>query len=317
MLETAPFHPDPARDGGGAPLTPGSAVWAAAGDGVRLRLAYWPCKDARGGVLLFPGRTESIEKYGVTASALAAEGFATLAIDWRGQGLSDRLLPDRGIGHVGRFSDYQRDVAAMIETADQLGLPGPRYLIGHSMGGAIGLRAALDGLPVRAAVFTGPMWGIAMPPPARAAAWAVTALRHLPAIGKRIIPTTRPVPYVLSAPFEGNQLTTDPSMYEMMREQARLYPEMNIGGPSINWLGEALREIAALRAAAPVDLPVLTVIGGNERIVDIAAVRDRMARWPGGRTITLDGAEHEVLMETPARRKQIIDAAVALFSGHR
>ena len=35
-----------------------------ADDGVTLRLAHWPAaSDSRGGVLLFPGRTEYIEKY--------------------------------------------------------------------------------------------------------------------------------------------------------------------------------------------------------------------------------------------------------------
>ena len=39
----------------------GAAYWATTSDGVRVRLGVWPKADARGTVLLFPGRTEYIE----------------------------------------------------------------------------------------------------------------------------------------------------------------------------------------------------------------------------------------------------------------
>jgi len=78
-----------------------AAYWMACADGVRIRVAVWGADvGTRGTVLLFPGRTEYIEKYGRTAAEFAARGYATLVIDWRGQGLSDRLLEDTALGHV-------------------------------------------------------------------------------------------------------------------------------------------------------------------------------------------------------------------------
>ncbi len=76
--------------------------------------ATGPQRTAKGTVLLFPGRTEYIEKYGRAARDLYQRGFATLTVDWRGQGLADRMLEDARIGHVHYFTDYQKDVAAMI-----------------------------------------------------------------------------------------------------------------------------------------------------------------------------------------------------------
>ena len=115
-----------------------------------------------GTVLMLPGRTEHAEKYGTTAERLAAAGYASAALDWRGQGLADRLLPDRRKGHVGQFADYQRDLDAFAAAVRET-LPGPFYLLAHSMGGCIGLRGLMRGLDVAAAAFSAPMWGLDMP----------------------------------------------------------------------------------------------------------------------------------------------------------
>lgn len=311
----APFHPDPHRDGGGGGLVDGRALWVHARDGTRLRLGLWPADPAgmRGAVLLFPGRTEYLEKYGATATALAARGLATLAVDWRGQGLADRPLPDRRNGHIAHFAEYQDDVATMTAAAARLGLPRPWRLLAHSMGGAIGLRALLNGLEVRAACFTAPMWGIAMRAPVRWLAWALTAPRHLNGLGRFYAPGTGPASYVEATRFEDNMLTTDPDMYRMLQRQLRDHPELSLGGPSLGWVGEALREAAALARAPAPRLPALTLLGGNERIVDNDAARRMMARWPGGVLREFPGAEHEILMETPTRRAEAIAAAVAFF----
>lgn len=297
----------------------GRAVWCRTRDGLRLRLGVWPQAPGqmRGTVLLFPGRTEYLEKYGVTASALAGRGLSTLAIDWRGQGLADRLLRDRNIGHVDRFGDYQNDVAAMTDAADRLALPGPRYLLAHSMGGAIGLRALLNGLPVRAACFTAPMWGIAMHPLVRLLARLLSAPRHLGGLGRFYAPGTGPLSYVTVTDFEDNLLTSDPGMYRMLQRQITDHPDLTLGGPSLTWVGEALAEARALSRSAPPDLPALTLLGGNERIIDADAVRQIMAQWHRGTLQDFPGAEHEILMETAPLRTVAIDRAVALFDSAR
>ena len=40
--------------------------------------------------------------------------------------------------------------------------PNPAIMIAHSMGGCIGLRSLMRGLPFKAAAFSAPMWGILM-----------------------------------------------------------------------------------------------------------------------------------------------------------
>ncbi|MEM0945386.1 MAG: alpha/beta hydrolase, partial [Pseudomonadota bacterium] len=91
-------------------LPPGARPWdrgfrVEAADGVGLRAALWQGGD-RGLAVLLSGRTEFMEKMALPATALVERGFSVASLDWRGQGLSDRLAEPAHMGHVARFSDY-------------------------------------------------------------------------------------------------------------------------------------------------------------------------------------------------------------------
>ncbi|MCX8508102.1 MAG: alpha/beta hydrolase, partial [Rhodobacteraceae bacterium] len=304
---SAPFYDDVAEAPAGA-----VCQWLTTSDGLRLRAACWR-DGAKGTVLLFPGRTEYIEKYGPAADEFARRGYAMACIDWRGQGLSDRLLPDRMPGHVAAFADYQKDVAALIGFARSSGLPEPFYLVAHSMGGAIGLRALIEGLPVKAVAFTAPMWGIRMQPLLRPVAWMLSALTSHFALGHHYVPSSRDKTYVSVAPFAMNTLTRDPGMYAFMQRQVAAHPDLALGGPTHTWLYESLQECRALAASLSPALPCLLQLGSLEQIVDTAAIHARMARWPGAIFDLVPGAAHEVMMEGPAVRAAFYDRAATLF----
>lgn len=307
-LEPAPFFTDVTPGPAG-----GAAHWAQTSDGQRIRVGHWPLEGAKGTVLLFPGRTEYIEKYGITAGELAARGLATLAVDWRGQGLADRLLDDPLVGHVAQFPDYQKDVAALMRAARALSLPRPYFLLAHSMGGCIGLRAVMEGLGVQAAAFTGPMWGIYIKPHLRQVAGFLANVMPRFGRGHDLPPGTKTAPYVLSEPFEDNMLTTDPSMYDMMQKQLQAHPELSLGGPSYIWLREALTETQHLADRAAPNMPAVTWLGSNERIVRTPEIHRRMEDWKGGRLEIVAGGEHEVLMGTPSERAALMDGLEKLF----
>lgn len=311
------FAPAPyfsAMPGAARPGAPAcTAVWAKASDGLRIRVGLWQPEQAKGTLLILPGRTEFIEKYAEFAGDLAARGYASMAIDWRGQGLADRLLDDRRIGHVNRFLDYQLDLAAALEVAQAMDLPRPWHLHGHSMGGAIGLRAAMNGIDVQSCVFTGPMWGIHMAPALRPLGWAMAFAAPVVGLGNRLPPTTQHESMLKTQPFEGNVLTTDPTQYALMRDQIAAAPEMALGGPSLTWLREALNETRLLSRLPSPDLPCHCFVGALEKITDVPAIHNRMDKWPGGKLDVVPECEHEVLMETPATRAGVIEKMVALF----
>jgi lysophospholipase len=301
-MEPAPFFDDITTGPDG-----GQAWWIKARDGVRLRVALWPLKKAKGTVLLFPGRTEYIEKYGPTARDLAACGYATLTIDWRGQGLADRLVANPMAGHVQNFTDYQMDVAAMLEAAEKLDLPKPYHLLAHSMGGCIALRSLHEGLPVQTATFSAPMFRIGMAAYMRPFAWAMSWGSRFVGLGHKIAPGTSRESYVLVEPFETNMLTTDRDMYQNLIDQTRAQPGLGLAGPSLRWLYMSLVEGRALARMTSPDVPCLTLLGSDEEIVDVPAIKERMAHWPSSRFEIIEGGKHELLMDTPETRARVMD----------
>jgi len=289
----------------------GQAFWLRASDGVRLRIALWP--GARGTVLVLPGRTEYIEKYALVAGDLARAGWGALVIDWRGQGLSDRLAGDAALGHVGHFSDYQLDIAAARTAAGTLGCTAPMPVLAHSMGGCIGLRALCDGLQTPAAAFSAPMWGL---PLSRIKQLGIRTMARLTRpLGRDTgyLPTTGPQYGLPSMAFADNPLTRDAEQFARMQSHIRETPALALGGPSLRWGGAALSEMAALTRLPAPDVPALIGLGGNERIVRPAAIRAQAARWPRAELVDYPGAEHELLMETPQTRDDFLSRALALF----
>ena len=311
MAGEAPLFADVADGPAG-----GRAVWLTAADGVRLRAALWTGPEVKGTILLFPGRTEYVEKYGRTAGEFLRRGYATVAIDWRGQGLADRLHADRGLGHVGRFADYQRDLAAVLDWLDGEDLPKARYLVAHSMGGCIGLRALHEGLGVKAAMFSAPMWGILMTPLVKPFAWTVSSVASRIGLGTRISPGQSTTSYLEEVLLEENLLTNDHEMFGWMQNQLKAHPELGLGGPSLSWLNAALTEMRNLRARPSPDIAALTFLGTDEAIVDPDAVRDRMRRWPNGTLEVIETGRHEMMMDAPEMRARVFDATAAHFASH-
>ncbi len=309
-MERAPFLSDLAEGPDGA------AYWIRGRDGVRCRAAVWPA-GAGGTVFLFPGRCEYVEKYGRTAMELAQAGFASVAIDWRGQGMSDRLLGNPDIGHVGRFTDYQNDARAVVELAHLHQLPQPWFLIAHSMGGAIGLRSLIEGLPFRAAAFSAPMWGILIAPNLRHVARTLPVVARAVGFGGRQAPTTNGPDFFLTTPFEGNFLTTDREMWEHMKRQAAAHPRFRLGGPSLTWLAEALAEMRALHRLPKPDVPAHASVGSLEKIVDAAAVERLADAWASCGFAFHADAEHELLMERAEVRKAFLANALDMFESTR
>lgn len=310
MADAAPYHADIAGN------PDGICHWLVTVDGVRVRVGNWPLAGAKGTVLLFPGRTEYIEKYGRTAAEFAKRGFTSVAIDWRGQGIADRLLANRAVGHVDVFEDYQLDARAMLDHVKSLGLPEPYHLLGHSMGGCIGLRALFDGLAVESAVFSAPMWGIQMSPALRPIAWGLSSVSKPLGFGGVFAPGQQAETYVLRATAEDNTLTSDATNFEMLQSQLKVQPDLALGGPSLHWLNESLREMRALSMRPSPNVPCVTFLGSEEAIVDPVRIHDRMAKWPNGELVVLDGGRHEVLMEADHIRTRVLDGSAALFSAH-
>lgn len=314
-IRQAGFRPAPLNHLPGEAHSPGQAFFLRTEDGLRLRLGLWqPEGEAAGTVLLFQGRTEYLEKYTPIAARLVAEGHAVLSIDWRGQGMSDRLLPDPRAGHIGDFADYQTDVVEMVVAADSLALPRPWHLLAHSMGGCIGLAALLNGLPVRTAAFSAPMWGLHHPRVPDAVITGLTGTaRRLGRADLTALGTGGGGAYLLDAPFRDNALTGDPLQWARLVAQAGLWPDLTLGGATYAWIAAARAECRRLAALPSPEMPVLIGLGGAESVVSSRAIRDRAATWPQAQLLDLPGARHELMFESAPVAERFMTAVLALF----
>lgn len=268
-----------------------------------MRAAVWRGGD-RGLVLLLSGRTEFLEKMALPAADLVARGFSVASIDWRGQGLSDRVAAPPVMGHVGRFTDYHLDLAALMAAPQVADLGPVRLMLPHSMGGAIGLGAIYRNvLSVDSIVFSAPMFGIKMSPAVKFIGSVTTAIAG--ALGKL---DKRPpfgdvdTPYVFTG-YDGNVLTSDRAVFDWMVEALRAEPGLQIAMPSLRWFDESQKELAWLARQGGIGVPVMMLRGGEEDVVDRAAIEDATRRLDA-QSVEIPGARHELLIERAELRAQ-------------
>lgn len=272
-------------------------------------MGIWPPRadPPRGGVLLLPGRSEFLEKYAETAEDLRERGFAVYGLDWRGQGLSGRPLPDRDKGHVDAYETYLSDLERFLTEAAGT-LPRPRIVLGHSMGAHIVLRLLAD-RPDAAdgAVLTAPMIDIVPGP------WPVPVARRLVRAamdrgrGERYALGEGPYRPKTRARFRRNVLTSDLRRYLAETEAIAENPALALGGVTWGWLSATFESVDRLRdpALAPrIRTPTLMVAAERDRVVSNAAQRELCRRMPRCRREVLSGARHEILQERDAVRAE-------------
>lgn len=110
------------------------------GSATRIVYDIWsPEDDPRGVLVLCHGLGEHARRYDHVAERLTEIGLTVYAPDHRGHGRSGgkRL-------HLKDMTEFTDDIARMFAIADEAHTGRPRFLLGHSMGGAIALSYALD-----------------------------------------------------------------------------------------------------------------------------------------------------------------------------
>lgn len=300
MAEAAPLLSIPEAP---APLR-GGAEWVRGADGARLRAALFQPAPlfqqegrARGSVALSPGRTEPIEKYFEVIGELQARGFVVLVHDWRGQGLSERALPDRLHGHAAGWAPFISDYGRLLD-AFASRMPKPWIAMGHSMGGGLTTLALAEGeARFSAAVLSSPMLGLNG---GRRKAASIRFLsRVMNLIGRSNI-LIAPEPDPLNDTFEQNILTHDRARWERAQAQLRAEPDLRLGGVTWGWVAFALALCKRVAVSPRIDrlpIPLTIVAASEERLVLNAAARAVADRAPQGRYVELKGAFHEILME--------------------
>ncbi len=287
----------------GNPPPVGAQVrWLRGAKGRRLRMCVAPGiagKAARGTVIVCPGRTEYIEKYFEVGRELQDMGFAVLILDWPGQGLSDRLLPDALKGHIDNFSTFMNALSKALDEQNET-LPRPHVALAHSMGGAIALAAITQQMvKVEAAAFSAPMWGLkdrfmGM----KYLAWAMRTL------GRGNMFAVKPTPRTT---FEENFVTHSRERWEINEQLIEASPQLELGPITWNWLSASLDVIdrfAKPGALEHVTCPVMIATAGEEALVDNDSHHRVSRHLTNVERIFIEHSRHEILMETDDIREQ-------------
>ena len=305
----------------GNPIPDGAVVgMVVAADGVRLRFARWRTTARRmlGTVCLLQGRGEAIEKYFETITDLRRRGFAVAALDWRGQGGSERRLRDPDKAHVDSFAEYDRDLEAFIQQVLLPDCAPPYFALAHSTGGLVALRAARDGRArFDRMVLLAPLVDFGPTRPPRPIASRIAAVMTSLGLGEVSAPG-QAAETIQVIPFEGNKLTGDRPRFERSRQLALGLPEIFVRGPTFGWLYAAYHatDEATDSAFAPaVKVPTLVVIGALDRVVSLTAVEDLAEGLRAGGKVVIAGGEHELLMERDTIREQMFAAFDAFVPG--
>jgi alpha-beta hydrolase superfamily lysophospholipase len=231
-------------------------VVIASADGTPLRGWYWARPEPRAVLVIAHGFGEHGGCYRHVAEALGpALDFDVLSPDQRGHGRS----PGRR-GVVRRFEDLIADVQAALDWSarERPGLP--QDLLGHSNGGLLALLLALSHRGRPAGRNPGSPAGLILSNPALRIVTPIPAIKLL--FGKCLLHLA---PWVtLSGKLDSSQMTRDPvsqrdhetDPLRHSRMSAPLYFGMAAGGEF------------AIANASSIHLPLLTLLGGSDPVID-------------------------------------------------
>lgn len=276
--------------------------------GAKLRVATFEADasvKARGVCVLLSGQTEFIEKYFEVIDELRSRGFQIVTTDWRGQGASARALPDALKAHIADFSEYDDDLASLMEQVVRPLTSKAPIALAHSMGGHILLRT-LHAQPnsFACAVLTAPMNQVsARGQPAWLVGVVTSMMNAAGAADDYVWGMAGRDPLRMS--FDTQIVTSDRARFKRTQDYLVQHPDIRLAGPTWRWLAAASRSMNAMRAPGygeAITTPVLFCGAGKDRIVITKAEQDLAARMPHGQFALFEDAEHEILMENDSIR---------------
>ena len=223
-------------------------------DGLGLRVRSWTVPKPRGSVIVAHGLGEHGGAYAHLADALGSRlDLDFHALDFRGHGQS----PGRR-GVVRRYDDLVEDLRAVVSWARRRDPVVPMFVLGHSNGGQVVLRFALEPTEgIRGVIVSNPSIRIAMPlPPGKLK------------IGKLLLSLA---PWLtLRADAPSSWMTRDPAMQAMYRTDRLRHNR--ISAPLFFGMVEGGEML--IDRAAEIRLPILSLIGGQDPVISPESNRE-------------------------------------------
>ncbi|HHF6266773.1 TPA: alpha/beta fold hydrolase [Haemophilus influenzae] len=270
-----------------------------------IKLAYrhliQPESAVRKLMILVNGRAENMLKWSELAYDFYHQGYDVLLFDHRGQGYSQRIIPQKG--HLDEFRFYTDDMAKIIEKATALFNYSTQHLLAHSMGALISTYYLANcDHHINKAVLSSPFYGILLKHPIRDE--LIITLMNILGQGERYVFGKGPYQ---QAHLEYNELTFCKTRMKWMNRVNRKNPAINLGGPTFRWVHLCLNAIKRLPKVIPkIEIPILILQAEKEKIVDNNNLEKLTALFPNAQCKVVFNAKHEILFEQDKLRKETI-----------
>ncbi|HHF3506872.1 TPA: alpha/beta hydrolase [Haemophilus influenzae] len=270
-----------------------------------IKLAYrhliQPESAVRKLMILVNGRAENMLKWSELAYDFYHQGYDVLLFDHRGQGYSQRIIPQKG--HLDEFRFYTDDMAKIIEKATALFNYSTQHLLAHSMGALISTYYLANcDHHINKAVLSSPFYGILLKHPIRDE--LIITLMNILGQGERYVFGKGPYQ---QAHLEYNELTFCKTRMKWMNRVNRKNPAINLGGPTFRWVHLCLNAIKRLPKVIPkIEIPILILQAEKEKIVDNNNLEKLTALFPNARCEVVFNAKHEVLFEKDNVRRNVL-----------
>jgi acylglycerol lipase len=256
--------------------------------GLKLYFQGWlPEKEIRAVIIIVHGIAEHSGRYAAIGQYLAEKGYAAFAMDHRHHGQSEGIK-----GRVDKFRYFVDDLKSFYEHVRAENPNKEIYILGHSMGAAIGLALAIDlGVQPAGLIISG------------------APLRANPYLPKPVIALLRTMavllPYLGLYKMNSSQLSKDPEVVDAYDHDHLVFRGKITAGLGVELLWQA-RHLE--KGLSKIKAPILVLHGQADRVCQpvAAAILNRKASSLDKNIKIYPGLQHEILNE-PERERVFAD----------
>ena len=274
-------------------------------DGIKIRVCHWLQKKEKstGTILLQQGHNEFIEKYYETIQEFISRGYSVICFDWRGQGMSERMIDDINKSFITDFKKHDKDLEKILEDIIEPFFPKPLIGLGHSMGGCLML-SAFHNHPTKFdyGILSAPMLGFKNENFLRTASSLMNFFKK----DTDYLIGSKPN-MGIETPFEENDLTTDQDRYKRTQMLVRKMPSIRLWGVTNSFAKAVNKRFKLIRSknwAEQIDLKILIINSLKDRVVYSKKTIEMAKRLKNSNIINFENCEHEILMEKNQSREK-------------
>ena len=265
----------------------------------------------KGAIVISSGRTEAAVKYKELIFDLYHNGYSIYIYDHRGQGLSGRMLKEHDMGYIETFQYYIDDLKTFYNQFVSNGNHQHIYLLGHSMGGAIGI-TYLEQFPkdFEKAAFSSPMLGLSAP--TCSAVKILKGKKPKFALGQTIYMDD-------SVKFEDNHLTYSSIRYQRMLDAFNQTIEARLGGATYQWVNCSCKQFKYIfKHLNQIETPLLLFSAEDEKVVAASAHDKFIAKLQASdkfaKGYKVNAAMHELFVERDKARINVLTKILNFYT---